>query len=138
MGIRNTALFNQSNEPAPATNRSQGNQQEREPAQFYLNIGVQTNDEKYPFIDLAKSGIALDRVPMHDVRGNLDTEYKQFQALQNDLAEKFIQRAEQLQPGETAIVAIDEDTGLCMQIRRVTNKEEMPVATASVNGLQFR
>ena len=65
MGIRNTVLAAAAlNTAAPAT------KEDRAPAEFYLNIGIETGDPQFPFLDLHKSGIALDRVPEHEIRGD--------------------------------------------------------------------
>jgi len=133
MGIRNAVLAAVQNQ-----NTNINQQEERAPAEFYLNIGIETGDPQFPFIDLCKSGIALDRVPENNVRGSADTPYKQFLASQDALRQAFLDRAGQIAPGETAIIALDEETGLAMQIRRVADKASQPVVTAELKGLAFR
>lgn len=134
MGIRNTVLAAAAlNTAAPAT------KEDRAPAEFYLNIGIETGDPQFPFLDLHKSGIALDRVPEHEIRGDADTPWKQFAASQDALKAAMMQEAETLQPGETRVIARDEDTGICIQLRRVNlTKNEQPVVAVQLNGLSFR
>lgn len=136
MGIRTTALaaLNPSNNMASATNDKEA----RVPAEFYLNIGIETDDPQFPFIDLHKSGVALDRVPQHEIRGDADTPWKQFAVTQDALRTAFMDRAAQLAPGETAVVARDEETGICIQIRRRSNNEEKPIVVGQLDGLKFR
>ena len=133
MGIRNTVLA----AVQPTLNDATSNQRDKTPAEFYLNIGFETNDPQFPFVDLPKAGIALDKIEKHQIFGDA-TPYKSFLAMQNALVDTFLERAQQLAPGETAIVSIDEDSGLAMQIRRVSNKAEMPTVVAEIQGIKLR
>ena len=135
MGIRTQAL----GALAQSTNQNQNTNQaeKREPAQFYLNVGFERDDDQFPFVDLSKGGIPLDRLPEHDIRGDLDTPWKIFAATQDALKAKFMAAAEALSPGETKIVVRDEASGICLQVRRVGNKEEMPTNTVEISGISF-
>jgi hypothetical protein len=91
------------------------NAQERPKAQFWLNIGYKTGDDKYPFVALP-NGIPLDMSDQNELRGN--SEYVQFLSAQNDLLTQIIEEASKLQPGEDKIIEHPE-MPLAFQFRRI-------------------
>lgn len=97
-------------------------QQEREAAQFWLNIGYRTEDETYPFVSLAQ-GIPLDTITALPITGRNEA-FREFQSARNDLHAQIMDMAKALEPGQDRI--FDTDTGLSIQIRRVDAVQEVP------------
>lgn len=83
-------------------------------ADVWINIGVATGDETYPFISLPM-GIPLDTMEPLAVRGNDD--FRQFTSARNDLLAQLQEAAAGLEPGTDMI--IETEGGLAIQVRRV-------------------
>ena len=127
------------------TSTQQGEEQ-KERAEFWLNFGYATGDEKYPFISLPKkgfnggrdsnNGMALSMSDLLELRGS--NEYKNLLAAQNELLEETIKIASELQPGESAEFELEgfPIPGMALQLRRVA--EETGVVDASQNPLSLR
>ena len=112
---------------------AQSNQQEkRPPAEFWLNVGYLTDNEKYPFIALPV-GIPLSLDDRKEIRGS--SEYTQFLSAQNDLLEELLEAAARLNPGEEEIISHPE-MPLALQLRRVRGEQEQ--VPAGVNPLSRR
>jgi hypothetical protein len=90
-------------------------------ANVWLNIGVTTGDETYPFVSLPM-GIPLDTMSELPVRGN--AEFRQFTAARNDLLAQLKAAANALEPGSDMIIELDG--GLAIQIRRVAEEQAAP------------
>lgn len=110
------------------------------PAKVWMNVGyivqVQVADAETKeatiedrFVSLP-IGIAIDTMQPIDVAKKAKTDVMaNLFTKQNDLLELIQNTANDLKPGETAILAADETTGLCIQLRRV-KEESVPVADA--------
>lgn len=96
--------------------------QEREAAQFWLNVGYRTEDELYPFVSLAQ-GIPLDTIQALSITGRNEA-FREFQSARNDLHTQIMTMAKGLQPGEDRI--FETENGLAIQIRRVDAAQEAP------------
>lgn len=92
-----------------------GNDSAEAKADFWLNVGYETGDEKYPFVSLAQ-GIALDKIADKAMSNN--PEYSQLCQAQNALRDELIAEGSKLAPGETAVIS-HPDMPLAIQIRRV-------------------
>lgn len=104
-----------------AATNNQG-QENREPAQFWLNVGYRTESELYPFVSLAQ-GIPLDTITALSITGRNEG-FREFQAARNDLHAQIMSLAKALQPGEDRIWECEN--GLAIQIRRVDAVVEAP------------
>lgn len=91
-------------------------------SEFYLNTGYEQNDDKYPFVSLGGIGLDHERKVKGTVR---DRGYAAFLKKQNALREMFLERAQQLAPGEAIIVSRCEATGMCLELRRRGNEIEL-------------
>lgn len=116
---------------------SRSNQQsssiDRPKAQIWANFGYQSDfqdeDGTYRFVSLSQ-GIPLDTI--EDLPTNSRNEaFAAFQAARNDLRDQLLEAATKLAPGQAVIVAEDPNTGLCVQIRRVS--EEVTTPTGDSN-----
>lgn len=96
--------------------------QEREAAQFWLNVGYRTDDPTYPFVSLAQ-GIPLDTIQALSITGRNEA-FREFQSARNDLHAQIMTMAKGLQPGEDRI--FETENGLAIQIRRVDAAQEAP------------
>lgn len=94
--------------------------QDKPKAKFWLNVGYETGDAKYPFVSLPL-GIPLDMSDANELRGS--NEYVNFLSAQNSLLEQIIEQANTLAPGEDRIFAAG-DSGLAFQIRHVRGEVE--------------
>lgn len=93
---------------------NQADAAENKSSDFYLNVGYEQDDEKYPFVSLG--GVALDHE--RKVKGTVrDRGYAAFLKKQNSLREMFLGRAQELAPGEAIIVSRCEATGICLELR---------------------
>lgn len=97
-------------------------QENREPAQFWLNVGYRTDSDLYPFVSLAQ-GIPLDTITPLNLGGR-NEDFRAFQSARNDLHTQIMDMAKSLQPGEDRI--FECDNGLAIQIRRVDAAVEAP------------
>lgn len=103
---------------------------ERKQAEFWINVGYETGDEKYPFVSLPL-GVPLSLDDRKEIRGT--SEYVNFLSAQNGLLEELIELAGQLEPGEDTIFSHPE-MPLALQLRRVrgevapTETTENPLA----------
>jgi len=90
---------------------------QRQPdAEVWLNVGILTNDEKYPIVTLPY-GIPIDtQRPLELGRGS-NPEFTRFLKSRNGLLKELQDAAAQLAPGEDAIIGGTEE-GLVLQLRR--------------------
>lgn len=108
--------------------QSNGKSDDRPKAQYWLNIGFESNfkdeDGSYRFVSLPQ-GIPLDTQERLPVPRN--REFAAFQAARNDVLDQLLAAAKKLAPGEAKIICLDENTGLAVQLRRVNEEaEEIP------------
>jgi hypothetical protein len=102
------------------------NQDEKAPAQFWMNIGyfLDRGLDTERFVSLPV-GIPLDTTKPLDTSRGTNMEFRQFQQMRNELLDGVLEQARKLEPGE-AMAWYIEGTDLFVQIRRVIDKE--PVA----------
>ena len=91
--------------------------EEQQKADYWLNVGYETQDPQYPFISLPL-GIPLDNLTPTPLRGS-NQDYLEFVGAKNQLLELVMAKASTLQPGEETIV------NLQVQIRRVKAAEDV-------------
>ncbi len=99
---------------------------EKPKSQFWVNVGLDASAaavEGYDFLSLAM-GIPLDGMETLSTNSK-NQQFAQFQQARNALAEKLIEMAKDLKPGESAIVPLQ------VQIRRVGTENAAP--DSSVN-----
>lgn len=112
-----------------SNNVQSAKQDERAKAQFWLNFGYETDiiddDGNAKFVSLPQ-GIPLDTQERLPVPRNRD--FAAFQAARNDVLDQLVKAAkDKLKPGESMIICRDENTGLSVQLRRVSEEaEEIP------------
>jgi hypothetical protein len=94
--------------------------EKRPAAEFWLNPGFVTGNEKYPFVSLPL-GLPLSLDDRKEIRGN--SEYANLLSAQNDLLEEIIEQAQKLAPGDDMIVMMP------VQIRRVRGEQEQVAAS---------
>ena len=92
------------------------NTEDREPAQFWINVGYETDVPEDDgsgnrFVSLGL-GIPLDQIKELDTRSKNEM-YSMFQTARNELRNELLEAAEALQPGEATIVTLQ------VQLRRV-------------------
>lgn len=122
MSVKPTSTFGNRFNVRDVIGASQNAEAPAKTAEFYLNVGYEQDDDKYPFVSLG--GVALDTERKSRGRVN-NREYAQFLAKSEQLREVFLGRAQELAPGEAVIVSRDETTGLSMELRRVGNDIEL-------------
>jgi hypothetical protein len=88
---------------------------------FWLDVGYQQNDEKYPFVSLL-NGIPLDTMADADTKVN-NREFAALRKRMNVLRDTLLARAERLEPGETVIIS-NGDGGLDIRLRHHAEREE--------------
>ena len=91
--------------------------EEQPKADYWLNVGYETQDAQYPFISLPL-GIPLDNLVPTALRGS-NQEYLEFVGAKNELLELVMAKASTLQPGEETLVSLQ------VQIRRVRAAEDV-------------
>jgi hypothetical protein len=89
--------------------------------------GNEATEERFVAIPV---GIPLDTMEPIQIKTR-SAEFAQFQAAQNDLLAQLKELGTQLQPGEARIVALDPNTGLSVQMRRINGPVEAPAADAN-------
>ena len=97
--------------------RRSGNQDDRPEAQFWLNIGYETEgneDGNFTFVSLP-TGIALDTQEPANVNVN-NEDMADFRNSQNDLLSQLLAYAGDMEPGEERIIK------LSVQLRRKKDK----------------
>ena len=116
----------------------QQTEQPKERAEFWLNFGYATGNDKYPFVSLPKkgfnggrdsnNGMALSMNDLLELRGS--AEYKNLLAAQNELLEETIKLAEELEPGESVEFELQgfPIPGMALQLRRVEEQTTTEVA----------
>jgi hypothetical protein len=108
-----------------------GQQAEQEKAEFWLNIGYETQVESDEgkvetiFISLAR-GIPLDSIKPFDVAKSGTANMAQLRDAQNGLHESFMAEARALEPGESKLLIVDADIGLAVQVKRVKAEQAVP------------
>jgi hypothetical protein len=110
----------------PSTTRNAS--EDREPAQFWINIGYETDVPEDDgsgnrFVSLGL-GIPLDQIKELDTRSKNEM-YSMFQAARNELRNELLEAAEALAPGEATIVTLQ------VQLRRV--EDAAPPAHTGLN-----
>lgn len=104
--------------------------EDREPSQFWLNVGVETEDEEYPFLSVPM-GIPLDSVQPLKVSGK-NEKFKQFRAAQNDLLSQIMEIAQSLKPGEDAVI------NLKAQVRRIDDAQPQTISEGNVFAVKLK
>lgn len=94
---------------------SSNNTEERPQSQLWLNIGCETGDEDYPFLNLPM-GIPLDQVKPVKITGRND-KFKAFRSSQNDFLAYLEAEGEKLKPGEDLILTMQ------VQLRRIDDEQ---------------
>jgi hypothetical protein len=109
--------------------------QQREAAQFWLNIGYfteipnsQTGELEPVFISLP-FGIALDTMTRKSVERVSGFKLK-LAVGANKLLDNLLAAGVKLEPGESKVLDIGEQSGLALELRRVKGNSEVPVAEA--------
>lgn len=102
--------------PGIIPSANQRNTEDREPAQFWINVGYETDVPEDDgsgnrFVSLGL-GIPLDQIKELDTRSKNEM-YSMFQTARNELRNELLEAAEALQPGEATIVTLQ------VQLRRV-------------------
>lgn len=102
--------------PGIIPSANQRNTEDREPAQFWINVGYATDVPEDDgsgnrFVSLGL-GIPLDQIKELDTRSKNEM-YSMFQTARNELKNELLEAAEALQPGEATIVTLQ------VQLRRV-------------------
>lgn len=93
---------------------------ERPKAQFWLNLGYETDDEARPFVSLPQ-GIALDTQEKEKTNSS-NKDYAAFNAAKNNLLDQLLEAAASLAPGESMIVPLQ------IELRRVNGEQsEVPM-----------
>lgn len=101
--------------------------EEKPKAKIWMNVGLMTGDEEYPFAALP-FGIPVDtQEPLTTGRNSKNEKYREFVALRNQLLDEFQKAGTTLQPGEEIIFPI-EGTNLAVQLRRVDDESEQTPA----------
>lgn len=128
MALNFNNLVNNTQAPRGRGNGNAQNQEQRDPAKFWLNIGFPAEGveegDKYAFISPQGMGIALDNLEPQPIRGS-NEEFNGFRADCNALLERIMKLASQLRPGETRL------TKLVVQVRRVQDDAVAPQGTNS-------
>jgi hypothetical protein len=75
-------------------------------------------------------GIPLDTMEPLTINSR-NTEFAQFQSARNGLLDQLKTKAASMKPGEECILALDGNTGLAVQLRRVNDAAPVPAADAS-------
>lgn len=106
-------MFKKPQSIIPSTTR---NVDDREPAQFWINVGYETDVPENDgsgnrFVSLGL-GIPLDQIKELDTRSKNEM-YSMFQAARNELRNELLEAAEALAPGEATTVTLQ------VQLRRV-------------------
>lgn len=129
MSTLNLADFARSNrEPAPAATGATA-APKREEAKIWLNFGYIKNfkneqgEDDQVFVTIAR-GIPVDQIEPFDLTGSRAPRNANMATLrrdQNKFLAAILGEAEKLEPGQSKIVAFDNDRNLGVELRRVGN-----------------
>lgn len=123
-GARFGASFEEVEAAAPA--------RKKEDAQFWLNIGYQTQatnpqtgEVETVFVALPY-GVALDPMKDFDLTQVTNANMARLRRAQNHLLAQVKDAAATLEPGEEMLLSVDENTGMAVQLRRVKSAAAVP------------
>lgn len=105
-----------------------GNRQNKSKAQFWVNVGYPTGNERYPFVALG--GFSFDPSDMKELGSN--PEKAQLFGAQNELLEDALALASEIPVGEAIIYeAPGLPLDLCLQIRHARPEQDAAAVSAS-------
>lgn len=121
---------------APVAGASTGSKRDLPKANGWLNFGYTVviagaaeGETEERFVSLPV-GIPVDTMEPLAINSR-NQQYAQFQSARNDLLAQLKAALATMQPGEEKIVALDPQTGLSVQLRRVNDPAAVPAADAS-------